>query len=76
VLTAPDPEGVYLDHLRYDVTNVAHYVRTNSDVLVIGAGGGRDILSALAFGQKSARGVEINPAILQALNGDYAECSG
>ena len=63
-----------LDHLKYDVTNLAHYIRPQSKVLVIGVGGGRDILSALAFNQKSVLGVEINQSILNLINqrlGDY-----
>jgi len=64
-----------LDHLKYDVTNLAHYIRPHSAVLVIGVGGGRDILSALAFNQTSVLGVEINQSILNLINhrlGDYS----
>ena len=57
-----------LDYLRYDITNFAHYFRPDSQVVVIGAGGGRDVLSALAFGQKSVTAIEMNQGILQALN--------
>ncbi|HET7057512.1 MAG TPA: hypothetical protein VFI05_02195, partial [Nitrospiraceae bacterium] len=32
-----------LEHLRYDITNLVHYLRQDSNVLVIGAGGGRDV---------------------------------
>ena len=34
-----------LEHLKYDVTALAHYLRTETSVLVIGVGGGRDILT-------------------------------
>jgi hypothetical protein len=64
------------EHLRYDVTNIAHYIRPNSKVLVIGAGGGRDVLSALAFGQKSVLGIELNRDIVQAVNGRFGEFTG
>ncbi|HSP07173.1 MAG TPA: hypothetical protein VLR94_08350, partial [Acidobacteriota bacterium] len=65
-----------LDHLRYDITNFVHYLRRDSSVLVIGAGGGRDVLSALEFGQKSVLAVEINPAILQLLNQKFGDFTG
>ena len=58
------------------MTNLAHYVRPNSDVLVVGVGGGRDILSALAFDQKSVTGVEINDQILHAINVVYGDFTG
>ncbi len=65
-----------LEFLKYDVTNIAHYLRPEAEVLVIGAGGGRDVLSALAFGQKHVVGVEINKDILRAVNGTFGEFTG
>ena len=56
-----------LEHLKYDVTALAHYLRSQTSVLVIGVGGGRDILTALVFGQRHVTGVEINPDILDVL---------
>src|SRR3989338_6705064 len=55
-----------VEYLKHDVTNIAHYLRPNAKVLVIGSGGGRDILSALAFNQQQIIGVEINQDINQA----------
>ncbi len=63
-----------LSYLEDDVTNMVHYVRKNADVLVVGVGGGRDVLSALVFDQASVTGIEINPNMLKAVNevfGDY-----
>ncbi len=62
--------------LRTEVTNLAHYARKNADVLVIGVGGGRDVLSALVFDQRSVKGVEINSNILHITNGVYGDFSG
>src|SRR5438445_135967 len=53
--------------LKCDVTIFAHFLRPDSRVLVIGSGGGRDLLSALVFGQKHVTGVEINDAIIKAM---------
>lgn len=62
--------------LKYDVTNFAHFLRPDSDVLVIGSGGGRDLLSALVFGQKHVTGVEINDAIIHAMRGVFGDFTG
>lgn len=63
-------------HLKYDVVNSVHFLRRDANVLVIGTGGNRDILSALAFQQKSVLGVEINKDILETVNGRYGDFSG
>jgi hypothetical protein len=76
VLTHFDGNLAPLEYLRYDVTNVVHYVRPNARVLVVGPGGGRDILSALYFRQPEIVGVEINEAILEALNGAFGDFTG
>ncbi len=65
-----------ISFLKYDVANAGHYLRDNADVVVIGVGGGHDILSALAFEQKSVLGVEINKNILWATNDVFGEFSG
>jgi hypothetical protein len=62
--------------LRYDVTNLAHSIRPNADVAVVGVGGGRDILSALQFGQRSVTGIEINNNMLDLVNGRYGAFTG
>lgn len=64
------------DYLRYDVTNVGLYLRGNGSVYVVGAGGGRDVLSALVFGAKKVVAVEMNRAILDALNGVFGDRTG
>jgi hypothetical protein len=65
-----------LFHLKYDVANLAHYLRRNSDILVIGSGAGRDILSSLAFGQKSVLGIEINKDMISAINNEFGNFTG
>jgi hypothetical protein len=65
-----------LSHLKYDVSNLAHYLRKNSDVMIIGSGAGRDILSCLAFGQKSVLGIEINKDMIKAINRDFGDFTG
>jgi SAM-dependent methyltransferase len=79
VLTAFDSRaaaGDQLEYLKYDVTNIAHYVRSNADVLVIGVGGGRDVLSALVFDQRSILGVELNENIVYLLTERFGDFTG
>lgn len=61
--------------LRDDVTSFAYYVQPEPNVLIIGPGGGRDVLTGLVFGARAIAGVELNPAIVDAVRhkfGDYA----
>src|SRR5262249_46330373 len=47
------------------------------DALVIGPGGGRDLVSALVFGARHVDAVEINPIIANnVMRGQFAEFSG
>ena len=65
-----------LDFLQYDVKEIVHYVRPNSKVFIIGAGGGRDVLAALAFKEKSVRAVEMNRDIVATLNKRFGDFTG
>lgn len=65
-----------LDFLRHDIVNAVHYLRPQATELIIGGGGGRDILSALVFEQKAITSVEINGNILKALNEKFGDFSG
>jgi len=76
VLTRFTGDLAPLEHLRYDVTNMAHYLRRDGRVLVIGAGGGRDVLSALYFRQRHVVGVEVNAAVLETLTGPFGDFTG
>jgi hypothetical protein len=75
-LTAFSGEPAEVAHLKYDVTNMAHYLRPDSRVIVVGTGGGRDVLSALAFNQKTVTGVEINDGILDLVNRRFGDFTG
>jgi predicted membrane-bound spermidine synthase len=65
-----------LEFLKYDVVNMPHYLRSNADVLIIGSGGGRDVLSALVFKQKTITGIEINKTINFVVNGYFGDFTG
>ncbi len=64
------------EYLKYDVANVAHHIRNNAKVLFIGVGGGRDVLSALVFDQKSILGVDINKNIIDTAFGTFGDFTG
>ena len=68
------PEEV--EHLRWDITGMSHAVRPGGRVLVIGAGGGRDILTALVYGQPEVVGVEVNEEILRAVTVAFGDFTG
>jgi len=76
VITKFDGDFAAVDHLKFDVTALAHYLRSNGSVFVIGVGGGRDILTALAFGQRRVVGAEINPDIIDVLTKRFADYAG
>jgi hypothetical protein len=53
-------------YLKYELTSLAYHLAETPagfNALVIGPGGGRDLLSALVFGATKVDGVEINPII-------------
>src|SRR3984893_3025234 len=56
-----------LEFLKYDVTNLAYYIRHAGRAAVIGVGGGRDLLSAHLFGFRDITGVELNPVFVDLL---------
>ncbi len=62
--------------LKYDIVNLAHYLRPHAQVAVIGVGGGRDVLSALVFNQQHVQGIEVNDAIVQLVSSPLASFLG
>jgi hypothetical protein len=61
-----DPEDAR--YLRYELTALAYHLVEQPGgftALVVGPGGGRDLLSALVFGASHVDGVEINPIIVR-----------
>ena len=76
VLTQFDGDTGPLGYLKCDITNLVHYLRPSSRIFLVGAGGGRDILSALTFGQASITAAEINRNIVATVNGRFGELTG
>ncbi len=57
-------------------SNAGLHLRPSGDSLIIGSGGGMDVLSALRFGNRSITAVEINPVIAGLVTGRYADYIG
>lgn len=57
-------------------SNAGLHLRPRGDSLIIGSGGGMDVLSALRFGNGSVTAVEINPVIAGLVKGRYADYIG
>ena len=68
VITQWDGNPASLEWVRYDVTSLPYRIR-RGDVGVIGVGGGRDILTAIAAGNTRITGIEINKALTHVLQG-------
>ena len=77
VLTAFDGDLSKVEFLQRDVTALAHAIRRGGSVLVIGVGGGRDVLTALSAGHQRIVGAEVNGDILGLLlEGPFAAFTG
>lgn len=64
------------EFLRQSVIYVAHHLRPKGKVLIIGPGGGRDILAAKVFDQPSVLAIELNPLIRNMVEERFATYSG
>jgi spermidine synthase len=65
-----------LGFLRDSVIYAVHHLRPGASVLIIGIGGGRDVLAARVFGQPSVLGIELNPLMRHVVDERYADFSG
>ena len=75
-ITRLDGDPSRLTYLGYDVTSAAYHMRRQRNVLVIGAGGGRDVLTALSLGSGPVTGVEVNPLTIRLMRGQFRDFSG
>jgi spermidine synthase len=54
-----------VEFLKYDVTNLGYFLPGRETGVVVGVGGGRDVLSAALFGLKEITAVELNPILVE-----------
>lgn len=65
-----------LHFFRQSILYTVHHLRPSTEVLIIGAGAGRDILGAKVFGQPSVLGLELNPLMRRMVQEDLGAYSG
>ncbi|MDM8561278.1 hypothetical protein [Candidatus Parabeggiatoa sp. HSG14] len=65
-----------IEHLRFDITNIAYYLRPTGGACIIGVGGGRDLQSAVLFGHEKVVGVDVNPIFIGLLQNEFREFAG
>lgn len=64
------------DFVKYDLVNLVYFLYPHANVLIIGAGGGKDIVAALVFDAKHITGIEINENTLKAVNNTFGDFTG
>jgi len=73
VMTRWDGRHDSLSWTAHDVSALPYHLRPGGLVAVIGAGGGRDVLTALWAGSRRVTAIEINEAILRILERSHRE---
>src|SRR5262245_17033195 len=71
-LTEWDGNAASLEWVSYDVTTLPYYLR-RGDVVVIGVGGGRDLLAAIWGRNPSITGVDVNQIMIDILKGSHRD---
>jgi hypothetical protein len=65
-----------VDYLKTDIAAVPYRVTPNNNVLIIGSGGGQDVLIALLFGSRRVTAVEMNPIMFSIVDDRFGQFSG
>jgi hypothetical protein len=65
-----------LDFFRDNVIALPYGLKQSPSALVIGPGGGKDVLTALAMGSSRVTAVEVNPLIVRAVDERFAPFTG
>ncbi len=65
-----------LDYIDYASSSLPYYLVKNPKVLILGAGGGADVLAALYYDARAIDAVELNPQVVELVEDKYGEYSG
>ena len=76
VLTRFDGELEKLAYLDYLSSALPYHLQEQPAVLVLGAGGGADVLQALYLGASHIDAVELNPQVVELVNREFADFTG
>jgi SAM-dependent methyltransferase len=77
IVKVPDGDLSNVPILDYILQGAPYVVKPNAEqALVIGVGGGIDVLIALAYGARHVVGVEVNPVTVDAVKNTYADFGG
>jgi hypothetical protein len=75
-ITQFDGDTNKLQYLLHDVTSVGYQLRPPKSAAIIGGGGGRDALTALALGTRSLMVIELNAAIVELMRTEFSKFTG
>lgn len=70
------PSGGDPARLRARITSLAYQLRKQAGAVIIGSGGGENVQTALALGARRVTAVEINPTIVDLVQGRYRNYIG
>ncbi|MEW6088108.1 MAG: hypothetical protein AB1498_07365 [bacterium] len=65
-----------LEFLKYDLISLPYYLLEQPEVLIIGPGGGKEILLAKFFNSRKIDAAEINPLVIDFVDNEFKEFSG
>jgi spermidine synthase len=71
-----DKDITRVDFLKNFIQSFYYQIRKNGNVLIIGVGGGQDVLSAYINGHRKITGIEINPTIARLNKKTYRDFNG
>ena len=71
-----DGDPSKIGFLRYDLTSLPYYLLEAPKVLIIGPGGGKEILTAKLFNAGHVSAVEINPLVVKFVQEEFSGFSG
>ncbi|MCX7045074.1 MAG: hypothetical protein NTX50_06270 [Candidatus Sumerlaeota bacterium] len=75
-ITKFDGDFAKVQFLKYDVTAFPYHIKPKAKTFVIGAGGGRDVLTALMFGAPRVVACEINPVTVGVVRDRFNDFAG
>ena len=76
VITRFDGELASMEYLDHVTSALPYHLLDQPRVLVLGAGGGADVLQALYQGASRIDAVELNPQVVELVNDEFADFSG